>query len=61
MDESLRSWLNDDVQFKLTIPSHMRLYNSFVEWYRTMRKTYDEDLILNMLLDAETEIRYGEI
>ena len=59
--ESLRSLFVDGVQYKPTDPSHRRLYNSFVDWFKNMREKYDEDLILNMLNSAEEDIRYGEI
>ena len=59
--ESLRGLFADEVQYKPTVPSHRRLYNQFVTWFKSMREKYNEDLILNMLNSAEEDIRYGEI
>lgn len=59
--ESLRGVFAASAQYKPSDPSHKRLYNSFVAWFKGMREKYDEDLILNMIDSAEEEIRYGEI
>lgn len=60
-NEGIRAMLVQSVQYKPTDPKHKILYNSFINWFKGMREKYDEDLIMNMLMSAEEDIRYGEI
>ncbi len=60
-NESIRSLFASSAQYKPTDPRHKLLYNSFINWYKGMREKYDEDLIMNMLMSAEEDIKYGEI
>lgn len=60
-NESIRGLFATSAQFKPGDPSHKRLYNSFINWFKGMREKYDEDLILNMLDSAREEITYGEV
>jgi len=60
-NESIRSLFAASAQYKPTDPKHKILYNSFINWFKGMREKYDEDLIMNMLMSAEEDIRYGEI
>ena len=60
-NESLRELFAKGAEFRYNDPNHRRLYNSFIRWFADARKTYDDDLILNMLMNAETEIRLGEV
>lgn len=60
-NESIRSLFASSAQYKPTDPKHKLLYNSFINWFKGMREKYDEDLIMNMLMSAEEDIKYGEI
>ena len=60
-NESLRELFAHGTEFRYNDPSHRRLYNSFVSWFAQAKRDYDEDLILNMLISAEEEIRLGEL
>ena len=60
-NESIRSLFASSAQYKPSDPRHKLLYNSFINWFKGMREKYDEDLIMNMLMSAEEDIKYGEI
>ena len=60
-NEGLRAMLVQSVQSKPTDQKQKILYNFFINWFKGMREKYDEDLIMNMLMSAEEDIRYGEV
>ena len=60
-NESFRSMFAKGAEFRRNDPNHRKLYDSFVDWFMKVRKKYDEDVILNMLIGTIEEIELGEL